>query len=233
MISPAPIPRGQTDETRPICVLVSGGLDSCILAAEEAKRHPAVYPVFIRQGLRWESAETHWLRRFLEALEIDSIHELTVLDLPVEDLYGVHWSTTGEKVPGAETEDAAVYLPGRNVLLLTKAAVYCAMQDIPQIAIGVLDQNPFPDATPEFFGLMEAALSSAMDSPIRITRPFAALTKKAVTLLGRDLPLELSFSCIHPQGELHCGACNKCAERQKGFREAGMEDRTVYAASGS
>ncbi|MBI2880202.1 MAG: 7-cyano-7-deazaguanine synthase, partial [Candidatus Tectomicrobia bacterium] len=71
---------------------------------------------------------------------------------------------------------------------------------------------------------------AALDFQIQIIRPFSGLTKQAVIQMGRDLPLELSFSCINPQGEIHCGACNKCAERRKGFRDAGIEDRTAYAA---
>ena len=221
---------GSPDESQPICVLVSGGLDSCVLAAEAATRHPAVYPVFIRQGLRWEEAEIHRLRLFLDALGREGLRDLTVLDLPAGDLYGEHWSTTAEAVPGAETEDAAVYLPGRNVLLLAKTAVFCALRDIHQIALGILGRSPFPDPTPEFFRQMEATLSTALNSPLRITRPFAGLTKQAVTEMGRDLPLELSFSCIHPRGMDHCGVCNKCAERKKGFLDAEIEDRTVYDA---
>lgn len=231
MLSFSPTTASHSNENEPICVLASGGLDSCILVAIKNKQHPAVYPVYIRQGLHWEDVEILWLQRFLDALKADTMHKLTILDLPVGDLYGVHWSTTGKKVPGAETEDAAVYLPGRNVLLLAKAAVFCAIQGIHQIAIGISNHNPFSDATPEFFGLIEATFSSAMDSPLRVIRPFASLTKKAITQLGSDLPLELSFSCINPQGELHCGVCNKCAERKKGFREASLEDRSVYIGS--
>ena len=231
MLSFYPTTSTRSNENEPICVLASGGLDSCILVAIKNKQQPEVYPVYIRQGLHWEYVEILWLQRFLNALKADTIHKLTVLDLPVADLYGVHWSTTGKNVPDADTEDSAVYLPGRNVLLLTKAAVFCAMQDIHQIAIGVSDHNPFSDATPEFFGLIETAFSSAMDSPIHIIRPFASLSKKAITQLGSNLPLELSFSCINPQGELHCGVCNKCSERKKGFREASLEDKSVYLDS--
>ncbi|MFQ5914730.1 MAG: 7-cyano-7-deazaguanine synthase [Nitrospinota bacterium] len=220
-----------TVPSQAVCVLVSGGLDSCVLAAELARRRPAVFPLFIRQGLRWEETELYWLGRFLESVKVESLRELAVLDSPVADLYGGHWSVTGETVPGAETEDAAVYLPGRNVLLLTKAAVFCAMRRIPEIALGILERNPFPDATPEFFRRMESALTSALDFPIRITRPLSGLTKKAITQMGRGLPLELTFSCLNPAGRNHCGVCNKCAERRKGFLGAGLEDRTVYAAS--
>jgi 7-cyano-7-deazaguanine synthase len=48
--------------------------------------------------------------------------------------------------------------------------------------------------------------------------------------LGRDMPLELTFSCIDPVDGLHCGRCNKCAERQKAFRSIDLEDPTRYGS---
>ena len=55
------------------------------------------------------------------------------------------------------------------------------------------------------------------------------MNKQQVMALGRNLPLELTFSCIAPAGGLHCGRCNKCAERQNAFRDAGITDKTSYA----
>ena len=46
---------------------------------------------------------------------------------------------------------------------------------------------------------------------------------------GAGLPLEHTFSCLAPIDGRHCGRCNKCAERQAGFRAAGMRDPTQYA----
>ena len=93
----------------------------------------------------------------------------------------------------------------------------------------MLDGNPFGDATDEFFDEFESSLRRATGGPIRILRPFAGMTKREVLELGRNLPLELTFSCIAPAGGLHCGQCNKCAERQAAFRSAGYDDPTVYA----
>jgi 7-cyano-7-deazaguanine synthase len=45
---------------------------------------------------------------------------------------------------------------------------------------------------------------------------------------GRDLPLDLTFSCIDPKDGRHCGDCNKCDERRQAFAMAGMEDPTPY-----
>lgn len=91
------------------------------MLAELAKRYRRVYPVYIRQGLAWERAELRHLRRYLRAV---GLGPLTVLELPVRDLYGRHWSLTGRRAPGARTADAAVFLPGRNLMLLSKAAVF-------------------------------------------------------------------------------------------------------------
>jgi 7-cyano-7-deazaguanine synthase len=215
---------------RSVCALVSGGLDSCVMLASLAQQYRKVYPLFIRQGLVWETAENRALRSYLRTAHIH--HEpLTILHLPSNDLYGKHWSTTGKGVPGAKTADEAVYLPGRNLLLLSKAAVFCALHQIDTIAVGSLGHNPFPDATPKFFRDFAAAAGCALNSPIKIIAPFRALTKGQVVRRGQrlGLPLHLSFSCISPRRGLHCGRCNKCAERQKAFGTAAIPDRTKYA----
>ena len=70
--------------------------------------------------------------------------------------------------------------------------------------------------------------AGALTHPLEIVTPFSSLSKTEVIDLGRALPLELTFSCIRPVGEKHCGGCNKCAERRRSFAEAGVKDRTDY-----
>jgi 7-cyano-7-deazaguanine synthase len=201
------------------------------MLATLARQYHKVHPVFIRQGLAWETAELRSLRQYLRAAHI-RYEPLAILHLPADDLYGAHWSTTGCEVPGAKTPDEAVYLPGRNLMLLSKAAVFCALHKIDTIAVGSLGHNPFPDATPTFFRDFAAAASEGLDFRIKVITPFRALTKEQVLRRGHrlGLPLHLSFSCIAPRRGLHCGRCNKCAERQQAFRAAGIADPTKYAS---
>src|ERR1700704_5980032 len=103
-----------------ICVLVSGGLDSDVLLAEAAQKYKHVWPVYIRQGLAWENVEVFWLKMFLASLA-EKIQPLTILSVPMADLYGAHWSTGQGRIPGARTPDRAVYLPGRNLAISVKA----------------------------------------------------------------------------------------------------------------
>jgi 7-cyano-7-deazaguanine synthase len=63
---------------------------------------------------------------------------------------------------------------------------------------------------------------------VEVRTPFGGMGKIAVMALGNGLPLQHTFSCIAPVGDLHCGRCNKCAERRKAFAEAGMADPTQY-----
>jgi 7-cyano-7-deazaguanine synthase len=211
-----------------LAVLISGGLDSAILLGEGLRSHSKVYPLYIRSGLCWESVELQHLRRFLEALHRPALAPLQVLDVPVADLYGSHWSITGRDVPDADTPDEAVFLPGRNVLLLAKAILWCHLHGVPQLGLGVLGSNPFPDATPAFFQGFAEAVNRAVCGQVEVWRPFAGLHKTEVMQRGTDLPLELTFSCIRPAAGKHCGQCNKCAERRKAFADARLPDPTPY-----
>jgi 7-cyano-7-deazaguanine synthase len=213
----------------PLAVLVSGGLDSAVLLAEAARIGPVVHPLYVRTGLYWEPAELAHLARFLDALRLPSIRPLQVLEQPVADLYGPHWSITGVGVPWAGTPDADVYLPGRNVLLLAKALLWCHLHGVPAVAMAPLAANPFPDATPEFFEAYSAAVNRAVDGRVRIVRPYAHLHKTDVLRRATGMPLEHTFSCMRPAGTRHCGRCNKCHERQEAFRAAGIPDPTEYA----
>jgi 7-cyano-7-deazaguanine synthase len=214
----------------PLAILVSGGLDSAILLGESLRTHEAVHPLYVRSGLIWEATELRHLERFLSAVATPALRPLRILELPVADLYGDHWSVNGECVPDDGTPDEAVYLPGRNVLLLAKALIWCQLNRVPAVALAVLESNPFPDATPGFFTAYQSAVSQAVGGSVRVFRPYAGLSKAKVMHRGRVFPLGLTFSCIRPVAGLHCGRCNKCAERRRAFDAAGMPDPTEYAA---
>jgi len=115
-----------------------------------------------------------------------------------------------------------------NLILLSKAAVYCGLNEFNAIALGPLKTNLFADSSTEFFSGFERLVERAMNRRFEILTPFSHLSKREVMVRGRSLPLELTFSCLKPLGNVHCGACNKCAERMGAFADAGIIDRTRY-----
>lgn len=217
------------DAVGSLAVLISGGIDSAILLAEATRTCASVHPLYVRFGLTWESVELTYLRRFLGALSAPSLGPLRVLECPVPDLYGEHWSLTGTGVPLAGTADDAVFLPGRNVFFLSKALVWCHLNSVPAVALGSLGSNPFPDATPAFFRDFSALVNTAIAGSVAVRLPFRGMHKLDVLRLGCDWPLQHTFSCMRPDGDLHCGRCNKCAERQEAFAAAAIPDPTLYS----
>jgi 7-cyano-7-deazaguanine synthase len=217
--------------TSPLAVLISGGLDSAILLGEALRVYPRVIPITIRTGAVWEDTEQLYLRRFLDAVRSPALAPLVTLSMPTTDLYGSHWSVTGVDVPAAHTADELCYLPGRNVILLSKALLWCHLQGVPEVATAPLGSNPFPDATDAFYDGFAAIVSQGVSGSVRVLRPYArlGLHKTDVLHRGVGMPLEHTFSCIRPERNLHCGICSKCSERYVGFAEAGLTDPTHYA----
>ena len=216
-----------------VAVLVSGGMDSCILMMELIRRGYRVHPIYLQHDLYWEEVELQSLKQFLAAVPKDGLEPLTVLKLPVDDLYGQHWSVTGVGVPDQNTEDDAVYLPGRNLLLLAKISVWCSLNQVFKVALAPLKGNPFSDNSSEFYASMEQSMEIALGQAVEVIRPFSRLSKDEVIALGEGLPLALTFSCIRPANGLHCGRCNKCAERQKAYQNLNQVDATRYAFADS
>jgi 7-cyano-7-deazaguanine synthase len=230
-------------------VLLSGGLDSAVLLALESQR-AEVHPVYVSVGLAWEHAEQTMLVRLLAAPVFNGrVLPLARLEFSMRDIYApTHWAVRGVP-PSYDTPDEDVYLAGRNLVLLTKAGVVAGAVKAVRIVLGTLSDNPFPDATPDFYSAMARALSLGLNHTLEIAAPLAAMHKEDAIRLGLRLgvPLEYTLSCMNPrdgQGEvqqvqqvqevqdslpLHCGLCSKCRERRDAFAAAGVPDPTPYA----
>lgn len=229
----------------PTAVLLSGGLDSAVLLAEEAAAGE-VQPIYISVGLAWERAERAMVARLLASAALPArahrVRPLVSLSVDMRDVYAAtHWAMQG-RPPAYHTPDEDVYLPGRNVILLGKAAVFCAASGLDRVVLGTLAHNPFPDATPEFRSAMARALSLGLAHNLRIEAPYAGTSKADVVRRGaaRGVPFDLTLSCMNPQPDprrpesaVHCGECSKCRERHDAFVEAGVADPTEYATRGN
>jgi 7-cyano-7-deazaguanine synthase len=218
----------------PTLVLLSGGLDSAVLLADEVSRSSGelVQPVYVSVGHTWEPAERAMVSRLLESPTIAAgVRPLAALSVDMTDVYSAtHWAMTG-KPPAYHTPDEDVYLPGRNVVLLTKAGIFAAGAGLSRIVLGTLGQNPFPDATPEFRTAMARALSLGLAHALQVEAPYASLSKAEVIRRGVALgvPFEQTLSCMNPASGIHCGSCSKCRERHDAFVEADVPDPTAYA----
>jgi 7-cyano-7-deazaguanine synthase len=146
------------------------------------------------------------------------VRPLVSLTVDMRDVYAAsHWAVEG-RPPAYDTPDEDVYLPGRNIVLLGKAGVYCAAAKLDRVVLGTLAHNPFPDATPEFRAAMARALSLGLAHDLQIDAPYAGSSKAEVIKRGIELglPLELTLSCM---------------KTGFGIRDSGFDARTATRES--
>ena len=217
-------------------VLVSGGLDSMISAASarEAGYRQLALSVDYNQRHRVELAAA---RRVAATLGAER-HIVLPLDLSafggsaLTDDIAVPKDGVGEGIP-------VTYVPARNTIFLSLALGWAEAAGSRDLFIGVnaLDYSGYPDCRPEFIaafeGLAEIATKAGVEGePFKIHAPLQHMTKADIVREGTRLGVDmgLSWSCYDPApGGVHCGDCDSCRLRAKGFEEAGIADPTVYA----
>ncbi|KQM94675.1 MULTISPECIES: 7-cyano-7-deazaguanine synthase QueC [Sphingomonas] len=220
--------------------LVSGGLDSMVSAAmlRESGRRLLALSFDYNQRHR---VELDAARRVATALGAER-HIVLPMDLSA---FGGSALTADIDVPkdGVGTDDAGgipvTYVPARNTIFLSLALGWAEAAGARDIYIGVnaLDYSGYPDCRPEFIaafeGLAELATKAGVEGdPFRIQAPLQHMTKADIVREGTRLGLDLglSWSCYDPTPDgKHCGECDSCRLRSRGFDEAGIADPTVYA----
>ena len=224
--------------TAPLAVaLVSGGLDSFVSAAlaREAGYRLLALSVDYNQRHRIELAAAGRIAATLGAER----HVVLPLDLSA---FGGSALTADIAVPkdGVQPGIPVTYVPARNTIFLSLALGWAEAAGARHLFIGVnaLDYSGYPDCRPEFIAGFEALAELATKAGVegerfRIEAPLQAMTKADIVREGTRLGLNLglSWSCYDPTpaGE-HCGRCDSCRLRHKGFEDAGVPDPTVYAA---
>jgi len=138
----------------------------------------------------------------------------------------------GEGIP-------VTYVPARNTIFLSLALGLAEAMGARDLFIGVnaLDYSGYPDCRPDFIAEFEKLANLATKAGVEgdrfiIHAPLQEMTKADIAREARRLGLDagVSHSCYDPRADgAHCGECDACRLRAKGFAEAGIADPTVYA----
>jgi 7-cyano-7-deazaguanine synthase len=217
-------------------VLLSGGLDSMVAAALAREAGFGLLALTVDYGQR-HRVELAAARRIAQALGVER-HVVLPLDLRP---FGGSALTADIAVPkdGLGDEVPITYVPARNTIFLSLALGWAEAAGASDIHIGVnaLDYSGYPDCRPDFIAAFErlallATRAGAGGRPFRIAAPLLHMSKADIVREAARLGLDagVSWSCYDPAGEgLHCGLCDSCRLRSRGFEEAGLADPTLYA----
>ena len=188
-----------------IVTLVSGGLDSTVMALLTRDAGIEQHPLFIDYGqLNMHRERDACIANF-------NRHKLPSPKI-------VYISGYGELLPsGLTSSDKRIYedafLPCRNLLFLTIGTGYAYQCSADGVAIGLLDESRslFPDQTKSFIDESSALLSRSIGRPIRIITPLMAFSKIDVLAVAKELGISRTYSC-HAGTKTPCGVCVACRE---------------------
>jgi len=216
-------------------VLLSGGLDSMVCAGLAREAGFALTALTIDYSQR-HRVEVQAARAI--AAELADRHIVLPLDLRA---FGGSALTDDIDVPkhGVGPGIPVTYVPARNTIFLSLALGLAEASGGRDVFIGVnaLDYSGYPDCRPEFIAEFErlanlATKAGVEGEPFTIHAPLLDMTKADIAREAERLGLNaaLSHSCYDPLPDgTHCGRCDACRLRAKGFAEAGLSDPTVYA----
>lgn len=218
-------------------VLLSGGLDSMVVGglAREAGYELVALTIDYNQRHR---VELNAAARIAAVLGVRR-HIVLPLDLTA---FGGSALTADIAVPkdGVGPGIPNTYVPARNTIFLSLTLGLAEVSGANDIFIGVnaLDYSGYPDCRPEFIDAFQnmAALATKAGvegHPVRINAPLQHMSKADIAREASRLGLDagMSWSCYDPApDDQHCGLCDSCRLRSKGFEEAGLPDPTRYAA---
>ncbi len=233
------------DAVTPLAVaLLSGGLDSAVAAASVVADGRDLHTLAIDYGQRChaEFHAAHAVSASLGALT----HRVVRVDLRA---LGGSALTSDVAVPKGRNDHEigagvpVTYVPARNTVLLSIALGLAEVVGAEELVIGAnaLDYSGYPDCRGPYLRAFEelAQLATAAGTErgvrFRVRAPLLDMSKADIVRHGLALgvPLSATMSCYDPleqSGEwLHCGECDSCALRRRGFREAAAEDPTRYA----
>lgn len=190
-----------------IVTLVSGGLDSTLVALLTLETGIEQHPLFVDYGQRARDRELSACQR-----------SMTRLGLPAPQVAGLGGYGTLIRSGLTDPELHAVedaFTPGRNMLFLLVAAAFAYQTGADAVAVGLLheDDSLFPDQTVAFLEQAEGVLATCMGRSIKVLAPLSGFHKRDVVALAKSKGIYGTYSC-HLGGEQPCGTCIACREFQ-------------------
>jgi len=197
-----------------LVTLVSGGMDSTLMAVLAKEEGIPQCPLFIDYGQL--SAQKEWQT-------CRTVFRQNKLPDPVR----MNLSDFGHIIPSGLTNPAFrlnedAFLPGRNLLFLLAGAGYAYHLNAKVVAIGLLDEKAriFPDQTSFFLKRAESLLQLALGRRIALSAPLITLSKRDVMELARVRGIVGTYSC-HSGKDEPCGVCVSCLEIAKSQSKGG------------
>lgn len=202
-------------------VLFSGGQDSTTCLYWALKNFSSVRTLCFTYGQR-HSKEVEVAQAIAEKANVP----FQLLDASIISQLSVNSLTSDIVMDQEKPQDSYpnTFVPGRNLLFLTFAAVIARSHGIRHIVTGVseADYSGYPDCRDTFILSANASINLAMDEHFQIHTPLMWLNKTEEWALADELGVfdfirTQTLTCYNGIIADGCGHCPSCLLRKKGL----------------
>lgn len=210
-------------------IIVSGGMDSITLLYDH--KDEIALGISFDYGSNHNAREIPFAKMHCERLGIKHI----TINLDFMHQYFKSSLLDGaEAIPEGHYADdnmKSTVVPFRNGIMLAIAIGIAESNNLDQVFIANHggDHTIYPDCRPEFINAIDAAATAGTYNNVKVIAPYTKITKSDIARIGKRLGIDYAetWSC-YKGGEVHCGKCGTCVERNEALAEAGIEDKTIY-----
>ena len=210
-------------------IIVSGGMDSITMLYEF--KDQIALGVSFNYGSNHNNREIPFAEMHCKRLGIPHI----TIDLGFMPQYFKSSLLEGaDAIPEGNYDEEnmkSTVVPFRNGIMLSIAIGIAESNHLKHVLMANHggDHTNYPDCRPAFVDAMSAAAQAGTFEDVTIEAPYTNITKADIARHGKQLGIDYSetWSC-YKGGEVHCGQCGTCRERQEALREAGIADTTEY-----
>ncbi|MDE4083911.1 7-cyano-7-deazaguanine synthase QueC [Planococcus maritimus] len=202
-------------------VVFSGGQDSTTCLFWALEQFSEVLAVTFDYGQR-HAQEIDHAKRIAKTLGVS----LQVLDMGLINQLSAN-ALTRDSIKVEEQTDGppSTFVPGRNLLFLSFAAIYADAFGARHLVTGVseTDFSGYPDCRDTFIRSLNVTLNLSMDKQFVIHTPLMWLDKAGVWELSDQLGAfefvqNETLTCYHGIPATGCGTCPSCVLRNEGLQ---------------
>ena len=216
-------------------VLVSGGMDSLVCAAEAATKHEQLAFLHIQYGQNTAPKEYECFKKIADYYKVPENLRLVINLETLQKIGGSSLTDKSIEVSKFEGDSDIIpssYVPFRNAHILSTAVSWAEILNATKIYIGANEEDSpgYPDCRPAYYEAFNTLIKvGTKNQDIKIKTPVIALNKTDIIKWAKKLgaPLDLTWSC-YAQNDIACGVCDSCALRLRAFKKLGMNDPIEY-----
>ncbi|KTC55312.1 7-cyano-7-deazaguanine synthase [Pseudomonas fluorescens ABAC62] len=207
-------------------IVFSGGQDSTTCLIHALAHYDEVHCITFDYGQR-HVAEVEVAQQLAKQLgatvhkvmDVSLLNELAISSLTRDNIPVPTINSSADSLP-------STFVPGRNILFLTLAAIYAYQVKAETVITGVCetDFSGYPDCRDEFVKALNHALKLGMEYDVRLDTPLMWLNKAETWALADyhqqlDLVRAQTLTCYNGVIGSGCGECDACNLRARGLND--------------